>query len=65
MLKQNFMGKSDQEFLGLIGDHLVQLADLSNLDIVEGMFQNEYNVFARMHQDAVDAPKNTNDSKDE
>jgi len=38
VLKQTFLGQNDQEFLGLIGDHLVQLADLSDLNIHDGAY---------------------------
>jgi len=53
------------EYLGLIGDHLIQIADLNLLDINHGAFADAYSVFAKMHQDAVDAPKNANETKDE
>mmetsp|Transcript_38729 Transcript_38729/g.32701 ORF Transcript_38729/g.32701 Transcript_38729/m.32701 type:complete len:127 (+) Transcript_38729:1991-2371(+) len=29
VLKKNFLASSDMEFLGLIGDHLIQIADLN------------------------------------
>jgi len=44
---------------------LIQIADVNLLDIENGAFTEAYNVFAKMHQDAVDAPKNSNETKDE
>lgn len=49
----------------MIGDQLIQIADLNLLDIEGGAFTEAYGVFAKMHQDAVDAPKNANETKDE
>jgi len=38
VLKTRFVGQNDQEFLGLIADHLIQLADLSDLNVSDGTF---------------------------
>lgn len=65
IIQKNFLESNDMEYLGLIGDHLIQIADLNLLDIEHGAFTDAYNVYAKMHQDAVDAPKNTNETKDE